>query len=132
MEISFLNTKVCGNVVLMLKYPFIPVRDFSFILRKYLHFICFVENLRTSLRKIYGKYISRSFLCNFVRPKFWDKLSVNVDHVYWSVCPFFVGKKEVYEGDGFRDEGLVICLSLKPKLIYLCNTKSIFSLQVKK
>ena len=37
----------------MQKYPFIPVRDFLFILWKYLHFICFVENLRTSLRKIY-------------------------------------------------------------------------------
>ena len=37
------------------KYPFIPARDFSFILCKYLHFICFVENLRTSLRKIYTR-----------------------------------------------------------------------------
>ena len=36
---------------LIQKHPFIPVRDFSFISCKYLNFICFVENLRTSLRK---------------------------------------------------------------------------------
>ena len=42
----------------MQKYPFILVRDFSLISCKYLHFMCFVENLRTSLRKIYGHGVS--------------------------------------------------------------------------
>ena len=37
---------------LMEKYPFILVWDFSFIVR--MHFIFFLENLRTSLEKIYG------------------------------------------------------------------------------
>ena len=32
------------------------------------------------------------FLCNFVRPKIWDKLSVNIDHVY---CTYFF-EKEIY------------------------------------
>ena len=49
-----------------------PMRDFSFILCKYLYIICFV-NLRTSLRKIYGHgtlggkgylYIRKSFHFN--------------------------------------------------------------------
>jgi len=48
---------------LMQKYPFIPVRDFPFILCKYLYFIGFVENLRTSLRKIYGHGVSLENLC---------------------------------------------------------------------
>ena len=48
---------------LMQKYPFIPVRDFSFISCKYLHFIYFVENLRTSLRKIYGHGVLLENLC---------------------------------------------------------------------
>ena len=48
---------------LMQKYPFIPMRDFSFISCKYLHFMCFVENLRTSLRKIYGHEVSFENLC---------------------------------------------------------------------
>ena len=31
----------------------------------------------------YKKYIYLDpFLCNFVRPKTWDKLSVNINHVY--------------------------------------------------
>ena len=47
---------------LMQKYRFIPARDFSFILCKYLHFNCFVENLRLSLRKIYGHDLRRKSL----------------------------------------------------------------------
>ena len=46
--------------LLMQKYTFIPARDFSFILCKYMYFICFVENLRTSLRKIYGRINEKS------------------------------------------------------------------------
>ena len=48
---------------LMHRYPFIPARDFSFILCKYLHFICLVENLRTPLRKINGHGVSIENLC---------------------------------------------------------------------
>ena len=47
---------------LMQKYPFIPVRDFSFFSCKYLHFMCFLENLRTSLRKIYVHGVFRKSL----------------------------------------------------------------------
>ena len=36
------------------KMPHLFLWDFSFILWKYLHFICFIENLRATLRKIYG------------------------------------------------------------------------------
>ena len=56
---------------LMQKYPFIPARDFSFILCKYLHFICFVENLWTSLRKIYGHGVSLENLCINLRTNKW-------------------------------------------------------------
>ena len=35
-------------------------RDFSFISCKWLHFICFVENIQTSLRKIYGRINEKS------------------------------------------------------------------------
>ena len=57
----FMNSHNKG--FLMQKYPFISARDFSFILCKYLHFICLVENLWTSLRKIYGQGVSLENLC---------------------------------------------------------------------
>ena len=58
-EISFFHTQILwifhshNKGFLMQKHPFIPARDFSFLLCIYLHFICFVENFQTSLRKIY-------------------------------------------------------------------------------
>ena len=56
---------------LMQKYPFIPLRDFSIISCKYLPFMCFVENLRTSLRKIYGHGVSLENLCINLRTNKW-------------------------------------------------------------
>ena len=58
----------------MQKYPFIPARDFSFILCKYLHFIYLVENLRTSLRKINGHGVSLENLCINLRINKWKIL----------------------------------------------------------
>ena len=37
--------------------------------------------VQEKLPKNRDNYISRSFLGNFVRPKTWDKQSVNIDHV---------------------------------------------------
>ena len=82
-NLSFLYTKVCGNShshnkgFLMQKYPFIQARDFSFILCKYLIFFFFVENLRTSLRKIYGHGPPYKIFVENLRTNKWKILRGN-------------------------------------------------------
>ena len=45
------------------------------------HKKCLITNAIPTFLSKQKKYITRFFLCNFMRPKTSDKLSVNIDHL---------------------------------------------------
>ena len=103
--------KGCRNIIpiiikgsLIIKISIYFLRDFSFILFRYLHFNCYVENLRISLRKIYEHFppgineslfplnVGRNDIVNYPREQMMERCTAEV-----IICTPLIKDKRIKE-----------------------------------